>query len=123
VSDEQRVRVELLMDVVGYREDGETRYADRAEIAAAQAGVAFDAHALPDMTGGVFTELPESEVPRLENGRPITWLSRHLGHSLLAVTSETYGHWEAAERKREAAAMEGAFGNLAATPLVRAVAA
>jgi hypothetical protein len=50
----------------------------------------------------------------LENGRPITWLSRHLGHSSLAVTSETYGHWEAAERKREAAAMEGAFGDLRA---------
>jgi integrase len=60
----------------------------------------------------------------LENGRPITWLSRHLGHSSLAVTSETYGHWEAAERKREAAAMEGAFGNLtAAAPVVQAVAA
>jgi integrase len=46
----------------------------------------------------------------LESGRPITWLSRHLGHSSLAITSETYGHCEAAERKREAELMEGVFG-------------
>ena len=46
----------------------------------------------------------------LENGRQITWLSRHLGHSSLAVTTEVYGHWERAERKREAALMEGVFG-------------
>jgi integrase len=46
----------------------------------------------------------------LENGRQITWLSRHLGHSSLSVTTETYGHWEHAERKREAAAMAGVFG-------------
>ena len=46
----------------------------------------------------------------LESGRPITWLSRHLGHSSLAVTSEVYGHWERAERKREAQAMAGVFG-------------
>jgi integrase len=46
----------------------------------------------------------------LESGRQITWLSRHLGHSSLSVTTETYGHWERAERKREAAMMEGVFG-------------
>jgi integrase len=46
----------------------------------------------------------------LENGRRITWLSRHLGHSSLSVTTETYGHWERAERKREAELMEGVFG-------------
>ena len=46
----------------------------------------------------------------LESGRQITWLSRHLGHSSLAVTTEVYGHWERAERKREAAMMEGVFG-------------
>ena len=46
----------------------------------------------------------------LENGRQITWLSRHLGHSSLAVTTEVYGHWERAERKREARLMEGVFG-------------
>jgi integrase len=46
----------------------------------------------------------------LENGRQITWLSRHLGHSSLKVTTDTYGHWEAAERKREARQMEGVFG-------------
>jgi integrase len=46
----------------------------------------------------------------LESGRQITWLSRHLGHSSLAITSETYGHWERAERKREAEQMAGVFG-------------
>jgi integrase len=45
----------------------------------------------------------------LENGRPVTWLSRHLGHSSLAITSEVYGHWERAARRREARAMEGVF--------------
>jgi integrase len=46
----------------------------------------------------------------LENGRRITWLSRHLGHSSLKVTTDVYGHFERAERKREAAMMEGVFG-------------
>lgn len=46
----------------------------------------------------------------LENGRQITWLSRHLGQSSLAVTTGVSGHWERAERKREAAMMEGVFG-------------
>lgn len=46
----------------------------------------------------------------LENGRQVTWLSRHLGHSSLSVTTEVYGHFERAERKREAAMMEGVFG-------------
>jgi integrase len=46
----------------------------------------------------------------LESGRQITWLSRHLGHSSLKVTTDIYGHWERAERKREAALMEGVFG-------------
>jgi len=45
----------------------------------------------------------------LENGRQITWLSRHLGHSSLKVTTDIYGHWERAERKLQAAKMEGAF--------------
>jgi len=45
----------------------------------------------------------------LENGRRITWLSRHLGHSTLKVTTDIYGHWERAERKLQAAKMEGAF--------------
>jgi integrase len=46
----------------------------------------------------------------IESGRSITWLSRSLGHSSLAVTTEVYGHFERAERRREAEAMEGAFG-------------
>jgi hypothetical protein len=39
----------------------------------------------------------------------VTWLSRHLGHSSLKVTTDIYGHWERAERKLQAAKMEGAF--------------
>jgi integrase len=46
----------------------------------------------------------------LESGRQITWLSRHLGHSTLKVTTDIYGHWERAERRREAQRMEGVFG-------------
>jgi integrase len=46
----------------------------------------------------------------LENGRRITWLSRHLGHSSLKVTTDIYGHFERAERKREAELMAGVFG-------------
>ena len=45
----------------------------------------------------------------LESGAEITWLSRHLGHSGLKITTDTYGHWERGERKIQAAKMEGAF--------------
>jgi integrase len=45
----------------------------------------------------------------LETGAQITWLSRHLGHSSLKVTTDIYGHWERAERKLQAAKMEGVF--------------
>jgi integrase len=45
----------------------------------------------------------------LECGAQITWLSRHLGHSSLKVTTDIYGHWERAERKLQAAKMENAF--------------
>jgi integrase len=33
----------------------------------------------------------------LERGAQITWLSRHLGHSSLKVTTDIYGHWERAD--------------------------
>jgi integrase len=46
----------------------------------------------------------------LESGRRITWLSKHLGHSSLAVTTGVYGHWEAAEKKAQAEQMAGVFG-------------
>jgi integrase len=45
----------------------------------------------------------------LESGAQVTWLSRHLGHSSLKVTTDIYGHWERAERKLQAAKMEGVF--------------
>jgi integrase len=45
----------------------------------------------------------------LESGAQITWLSHHLGHSSLKVTTDIYGHWERAERKIQAAKMEGVF--------------
>jgi integrase len=45
----------------------------------------------------------------LESGAQITWLSRHLGHSTMKVTTDIYGHWERAERKLQAARMEGVF--------------
>jgi integrase len=46
----------------------------------------------------------------LETGTQITWLSRHLGHSSLKVTTDIYGHWEQSERKKQAAMLAGAFG-------------
>jgi integrase len=46
----------------------------------------------------------------IENNRPIFWLSKHLGHSSLDVTSNVYGHFEKATRRREAEAMAGVFG-------------
>jgi integrase len=45
----------------------------------------------------------------LESGAQITWLSRHLGHSSLKVTTDICGHWERAERKLQAAKVENAF--------------
>ena len=39
----------------------------------------------------------------MEAGTQITWLSRHLGHSALQVTTDVYGHWERAERRRQVA--------------------
>jgi integrase len=46
----------------------------------------------------------------LENGRQITWLSRHMGHSSLKVTTDIYGHFERAERKKQIEQMAGVFG-------------
>ena len=46
----------------------------------------------------------------LEIGRQVTWLSRHLGHSSLKVTTDVYGHWERETAKQEAAQMAGIFG-------------
>ena len=46
----------------------------------------------------------------IENNRPIFWLSKHLGHSSLDVTSNVYGHFEKATRRPEAEAMAGVLG-------------
>ena len=46
----------------------------------------------------------------LEKGRPLAWLSRHLGHSSIQVTDKVYGHYERAELKKQAKKMQGAFG-------------
>jgi integrase len=46
----------------------------------------------------------------IEHNRPIFWLSKHLGHSSLDVTSNVYGHFEKATRRREAEAMAGRPG-------------
>ena len=42
--------------------------------------------------------------------RQLIWLSRHLGHSSLKVTSDVYGHFGRQERKAEAELMAGVFG-------------
>ena len=46
----------------------------------------------------------------IENGREIFWLSKHLGHSSLDVTTGIYGHFSTSARQAEALAMEGVFG-------------
>lgn len=38
----------------------------------------------------------------LESGAELTWLSRHLGHSSTHVTDTVYGHFERAERAKQA---------------------
>ena len=52
---------------------------------------------------------PDGAGPTAATASAQTWLSRHLGHSSLKVTTDIYGHWERAERKLQAAKMEGAF--------------
>lgn len=46
----------------------------------------------------------------LQQGRPITWVQRQLGHSSITVTVDRYGHFEREASRREAALLEGAFG-------------
>ena len=45
----------------------------------------------------------------LESGAQMSWVSRQLGHSTIVITIGTYGHWERAERKRQARLLETAF--------------
>jgi integrase len=45
----------------------------------------------------------------LENGRDLAWLSRHLGHSSITVTSGTYGHFDREGHRRQIEALEGVF--------------
>jgi len=45
----------------------------------------------------------------LERGAPIYWLAERLGHSSPKVTTDRYGHWETAERKRQTQMLAGAF--------------
>jgi integrase len=50
------------------------------------------------------------ELLRLvENGAPLFWLSKQLGHSSEQVTREVYGHWSREGRKREVKKLEGVF--------------
>jgi integrase len=45
----------------------------------------------------------------LEQGIPISWLSRQLGHSAEAVTDKHYGHWSRARSQEEAKRLSGVF--------------
>ena len=45
----------------------------------------------------------------LEQGIPISWLSRQLGHSSEAVTDKHYGRWSRAGSQREAQRLGGVF--------------
>ena len=57
-------------------------------------------------------------MPRAQNGRRITWLSRHLGHSSLKVTTDVYGHFERAERKAKPSGWRGCSASSGDSPLV-----
>jgi integrase len=58
----------------------------------------------------VFHSLRHTFAKRaLESGAQLTWLSRHLGHSSLKVTTDVYGHWERAERRAQMNRLIGAF--------------
>jgi integrase len=58
----------------------------------------------------------------LENGASLAWLSRHLGHSRTLITDRIYGHYEAAQRRRQMQLLDGVFGieQSARTTTVRA---
>lgn len=45
----------------------------------------------------------------LENGRPLAWVSKHLGHSSIAITDRVYSHFGREAQKREIEQLEGAF--------------
>lgn len=51
-----------------------------------------------------------ARIASLEVGAQLTWLSRHLGHLSVTVTSNVYGHWQRGERRRQAQQLAGAFG-------------
>jgi integrase len=46
----------------------------------------------------------------VENNRPIFWLSKHLGHSSLDVTSNVYGHFEKGNASAGGGGDGGVFG-------------
>lgn len=66
--------------------------------------------ARPARSGSFHSLRQRFERIAIEHNRPIFRLSKHLGHSSLDVTSNVYGHFEKATRKREAEAMAGVFG-------------
>ena len=90
-----------------------------ADGASAQATVAFNATARaagvdrrgPTGANRTFHSLRHTYAKRsLEVGAQITRHSRHLGHTSVQVTTGVHGHWERAERRRQAQQPAGAFG-------------
>lgn len=47
----------------------------------------------------------------LQNGRPLFWVSRTLGHGSVDITARVYAHWvDRSESRRQVELLEGAFG-------------
>ena len=126
----ERRDVDLISDVVELLASAGERAADQARASSSpddsrgflSPAVVLRRHLYPAMASGRHPRVGPTQEKRtfhsfrhtfakraLESGAQITWLSRHLGHSSLKVTTDIYGHWERAERKLQAAKMEGAF--------------
>lgn len=102
-------------DVLVFPGEGRDGYLDPSTIRRRELYAAMKRAGIPRVgttgTARTFHSLRHTFAKRaLESGAQITWLSRHLGHSSLEVTSRVYGHWERAERKRQAKLLAGAFG-------------
>jgi integrase len=102
-------------DVVAFPGDGAGGYLSGSNLLRRSLYPAMERAAVPRVgptsRPRVFHSLRHTYAKRaLESGAQITWLSRHLGHSSLQVTTDIYGHWERAERKAQANRLMGVFG-------------
>jgi integrase len=125
---EEQAGCDLISDVVKLLSSWETRQAPTGDElvfhqmtgAFLSTAVLLRRHLYPAMAAASIDRIGPTQERRtfhsfrhtfatLETGAEVTWLSRHLGHSSLKVTTDIYGHWERAERKLQAAKLNGVF--------------